>query len=535
MQETTLLRFQENKQWGIKDTNGHCVVKPVYDNALVVDSADGYPQNIFWVRLNEKEGIIDDKGQFLISLEYESVDVINDGYFACCKDGAYGVLNLENKVILDFQYEEIFEYVDGLFSVCKDDVYGLVDKTNQIVLPLQYDELSFAYPGLYIVQKDSLYYLVDTQGQSIIEKGYRDITSLSDGTILLQDSDTYFYTNLRDLKRICECERDVNGIYSSDGKNLLDIQYADHKIFRVSAGVENLAAHSGYKKPYPLCAYGVKSLVFDKGVTRIGKGWQSPVSCGQEDKVAIYLPSTLRSIDSTAFCDIVDDISAIYVPSESIREIETLLPSQLRPLLKESGSWRSVFAAWKDATPKQWCLSPLSTLTAPIDQISFKFLQSIVGVTLGLIPVFLWIFGLWGYSRTFDSSFGGVVKIVSAVIIIGVVYHQWVKRKFAINAIKSIQFAVECVFAFVCVFGILIALTFGLNAYIVQDSQEIEGRVVDIVRYEKGNGAIIEIPFAPYRYEKRVGKADPAMGSPVKIHYHKGYLGILVEDDVEFQ
>ena len=185
---------------------------------------------------NNKWGVIDNKGNTVISLNYDEMVVIpdeNKDLFICTYDINYDnetyktkVLNKDNNEIFT-EYENVkpVENNDGsnvwyeknclIFS--KDGKYGLINFEGKVLLEPIYDKI-YALPGIensIIIEKDNKKGLVNSSaGQVIIEPIYTEIVSLSE---------TY------ENGYIVKDDQNKNGLISPDKTKILDNKYDEIK------------------------------------------------------------------------------------------------------------------------------------------------------------------------------------------------------------------------------------------------------------------------------------------------------------------
>lgn len=150
---------------------------------------------------NNKWGVIDNKGNLLLNLDYDEMIVIpdkNEGIFICNYDIDYEnnsyktkVFNEEGKEIFtEFDYIEAIENSDGnniwyesnVLKYKKDNKYGLIDFSGKELLPAEYDNI-YALEGIeksIIIEKNSKKGLLSAStGEVIIDPIYLEISSIS--------------------------------------------------------------------------------------------------------------------------------------------------------------------------------------------------------------------------------------------------------------------------------------------------------------------------------------------------------------------
>jgi hypothetical protein len=189
---------------GLIDINGKVIIEPIYDEI------SGYFINGFMrVRNNGKAGIINEKGEIVIPIDYDNVLDYKNDMFTAEKSNKWGIIDIENNIIIPFEYRRIRHFEDdlalitnkgtgyinkeqkiviepqnsfnlsgdfynGLALVKKDKKYGFINKENEIVIPIIYDNALPFKCKKTIVQKDGVSFFINKKGKMIkrISKTY---------------------------------------------------------------------------------------------------------------------------------------------------------------------------------------------------------------------------------------------------------------------------------------------------------------------------------------------------------------------------
>ena len=183
---------------------------------------------------NEKWGVIDNKGNTVVNLEYDEMIVVPDNnkdIFICVYDIDYNnekyktkVINKEGKEVftnyemveaLENTDESIVWYEENVLKYQKDGKYGLIDFDGRKIVEPIYDNI-YAMPGIensIIIETNGKKGLVNAvTEQIIIEPKYLEITSLSES-----------YENGYIVKN----ENKKCGIIAPDKTKILDEKYDD--------------------------------------------------------------------------------------------------------------------------------------------------------------------------------------------------------------------------------------------------------------------------------------------------------------------
>lgn len=210
--ETAYFSVIEDNKWGVIDNFGNYIINPEYDEMI----------------------IIPDKNEDLF-ICYENVNYENETYTT-------KVLNAKGEKILKvFSNLEAIENYDNVetwyeANVLKykdDEKYGLIDYKGNVVVKAEYDNI-YALPGVHnniIVEKEGKKGLVNSKLKKlVIEEAYTSIELLSENY-----SEGYIVSN-----------GEKYGIINSDGKVILECNYdkilkfVGNKQYEIFNGIDNI-------------------------------------------------------------------------------------------------------------------------------------------------------------------------------------------------------------------------------------------------------------------------------------------------------
>ncbi len=121
------------------------------------------------VRLNSKEGLIDENGTRISPFEFDAVEEFNEGRAVVRKGEYYGFVDRDGIAKTPVHFSDAFSFSESRGLVRrKSEYWGYVDWNGEIVIPFQFDEADSFGEGLaYVTKKAS--------NGKIIEKGYVDL------------------------------------------------------------------------------------------------------------------------------------------------------------------------------------------------------------------------------------------------------------------------------------------------------------------------------------------------------------------------
>lgn len=150
---------------------------------------------------NEKFILVDTLGNTLTTNGYEYINVkTNDNYFFVRKNDKFGVINSKGEVVIPFIYNDYYtdwgtEYIsvfqNGLCMVkSQNNKYGFVNKKGEIVIKPIYKEIMNPKwsEGTIVLELNGFAGIVDTLGKTIVPFEYWQLTPFSCGHSLAMDS-----------------------------------------------------------------------------------------------------------------------------------------------------------------------------------------------------------------------------------------------------------------------------------------------------------------------------------------------------------
>ncbi len=124
-------------KWGFIDESGLLKITNQFEEA------NGFQGKHAAVKMNEKAGLIDESGKFVINPQYKNIIV--DGDMCLIEmDGKYGWCDNEGKIIINPQFERAFRFGSSDLAPAKiGNMFGYIEKDGKVKISPQFD---FAYP-----------------------------------------------------------------------------------------------------------------------------------------------------------------------------------------------------------------------------------------------------------------------------------------------------------------------------------------------------------------------------------------------------
>lgn len=214
-----------NSKYGLCDADGKEILPVKYDMIYLID---GYIK----VKLNQKCGIFDKKGNQLVSFRYDDVSwhqLDEYGYATVKNDKKKGIINSSGEELIPCIYEDIAVYniKDGVFRAQKGGQVGAIDLKNNIIVPFEYGDVrayQFKDANYCEVVVNDKVGVVDNNGKLIVPCKFNKIYSFQ-------------------LQKVGYCQVFDNnghvGIYDKNGQEIIPVGRYQH--FKTFSG-RNIAA-----------------------------------------------------------------------------------------------------------------------------------------------------------------------------------------------------------------------------------------------------------------------------------------------------
>lgn len=167
-----------NDKWGLIDIRGNYIVTPQYDEIMYERDAEIRPS----FKENGKWGVLDYNGHVIIPALYDTWVYFYGNYARAEKDGKSGIIDLSNNVIIPFEYEDTEPFEEGLASVKYNGKWGFVNDENKFVIPPIYDYVwSFENNFAIVRNNDGKEGIINKSGDIIVPFLYDDLNNFSEG------------------------------------------------------------------------------------------------------------------------------------------------------------------------------------------------------------------------------------------------------------------------------------------------------------------------------------------------------------------
>ncbi len=140
--------------------------------------------DIFIVKRNEKEGVVNKEGQTILYPEYDGIFI--GGMYLIAKKGNNSLIfdlngnKIETNVISKIQTENPNYFI----TIDENNIYKVIDNNSNIIIDNDYDYIEYLPGDYFIVAKNLKNGIIDINGKSIVEIKYDSIFRISDTNIL---------------------------------------------------------------------------------------------------------------------------------------------------------------------------------------------------------------------------------------------------------------------------------------------------------------------------------------------------------------
>lgn len=187
-----------NEKWGYINEKGEEVIPFIYDGVI---PAGGYINNddtevrfykhssnsnffdgLAIVRLNNKLGCIDKTGAIIAPIKYDYFSSFTEGLAIVRFNGKYGFINKKGKLVTPCEYELVYPFLNGAAIVKNNSKYGCIDKKGKNIIPIIYDLiLSAKEDGIMIAILNNKKGYINSKGKSITPFNYQFASYFKEG------------------------------------------------------------------------------------------------------------------------------------------------------------------------------------------------------------------------------------------------------------------------------------------------------------------------------------------------------------------
>lgn len=195
--------LSETAKFGLLDSKGQFIIN--FDNNYSFISVYN---GIITVSKNDFYGIVNEKNEILIPVEYEDLCPINPSVIVATKKNKMGIINTKNEIKVPFIYDKIFQQNEDIpislvmfyddipyFIVKQGEKYGVINQKGEFIAGLNDDKIVLATKFFIVVEKDGKYGFIDYQQKVILPfKQYDSVDYYGGDEInFMKDNEKFIY------------------------------------------------------------------------------------------------------------------------------------------------------------------------------------------------------------------------------------------------------------------------------------------------------------------------------------------------------
>ncbi len=174
--------------YGYINNKGEIVIQPKFD--LAYDFNDNC---LAIINENNKNGIIDLKGEYKVYPIYDSISPFKEDRAVFIKEGSMGIMDEEGNVITKKSYGIVGYFNDGRAVVgdskSGDYKYGYIDRNGKEIIHLKYENADNFKDDIALVKvKDYEYSLIDKDGKILNSYKYYFVSQYGDGVMMFSET-----------------------------------------------------------------------------------------------------------------------------------------------------------------------------------------------------------------------------------------------------------------------------------------------------------------------------------------------------------
>ena len=192
-------------KWGMLDKQGHMIIPCKYDQLIPVED-----NGECIVILNDKEGYINIKNEYILPLIYDRIWKFSDGIAPVKLNGKCIYIDKQGTQVIPYSYEDNYHFKNGVARVKLNDKYGYIDLNGNQIIPCAYDSASeYFYLGIARVKLNNKYGYIDTSGKHIIPLNFTWVRRYDEVNIIeafnSELGQLYYYDLQGCLIKIIDC------------------------------------------------------------------------------------------------------------------------------------------------------------------------------------------------------------------------------------------------------------------------------------------------------------------------------------------
>lgn len=170
-----LAKVEINSKWGVVDYNGNELVECKYDGIILPQYFISSENKPIIVRIDNKFGIINDKGQTLIPIKYEYIEFFENNLLLITKNNKDMLFDFNGKNITKMEYDRINYFNKDLIQVKLNGYSGFINPLGEEITPPIYYWIDKIKHDLAMVKNETGYGFLDKKGDVVIPCIYSSV------------------------------------------------------------------------------------------------------------------------------------------------------------------------------------------------------------------------------------------------------------------------------------------------------------------------------------------------------------------------
>ena len=166
-----------NEKLGVIDEKGSLLIEPKFD--YINDFVDSFAP----ASINGKWGIINKKGDFVLKPRYQKINYLDNGLYSAKLNNKVVMINRKGDFIVEPKYENIFnpafEKKVDLYRIKLKNKVGLINEKGKVIVEPKYNYIDTFYENLVTFKLNNKFGILDKTGKIIVEPKYDYIDNFS--------------------------------------------------------------------------------------------------------------------------------------------------------------------------------------------------------------------------------------------------------------------------------------------------------------------------------------------------------------------
>lgn len=124
----------------------------------------------FVVVKDNKCGLLNERGEIVISASYDQIEPYDDTRFSVSDNGKSGLLDLSGNIIIPTKYDKISDW-GYCYKVTLDNKSGVIDTIGKVLIPVEFDKIESDLLH-YKVYKENMFGYYDLNGKVLMPAEY---------------------------------------------------------------------------------------------------------------------------------------------------------------------------------------------------------------------------------------------------------------------------------------------------------------------------------------------------------------------------